>query len=316
MNATIRAEQALIRALQWRDAVLPRETDAFRVVDGEADGFPGVSVDAFAGHWWVQSEEDRLPPGLVDAAASHCQSLWWKVREAVAGPAAVRLLRGTGPDRPFLACEDGIRFVIDFQAGASPGVFLDQRLNRRAVRERVRPGHRVLNCFAYTCGFSVAAALGGAVTTSLDLSPRYLEWGRGNFEANGLKPEEHFFCRGDVPSWLTRWGKQGRRFTGVILDPPTFSRGARGAGVFRVERDYGLLVAKALEITERDGWLLCCTNVRGLPAQRFLALIQSACAEWEGVPRFRIERMPPEFRGESYLKTVWVDLAADGCKAV
>ncbi|HUF61457.1 MAG TPA: class I SAM-dependent methyltransferase [Verrucomicrobiales bacterium] len=312
MNATIRAEGALMRALRWREALLPPETDAFRVVDGEADGFPGVSVDAFAGHWWVQSSGLRLPPGFEEAAASHCQSLWWKVREAPAGLAPVQHLRGSEPDQPFLAREEGLRFVIDFRAGSSPGVFLDQRLNRHAVRARVRTGDQVLNCFAYTCGFSVAAALGGSVTTSLDLSPRCLDWGRANFEANDLVPEDHFFCRGDVMTWLTRWGKQQRRFAGVILDPPTFSRAGKGRGIFRVEKDFGSLAAKALEVTEPGGWLLCCTNDRGLPARRFLALIQTACADRGRTARFRMETMPPEFRGEPYLKTVWVDLAADG----
>ena len=126
------------------------------------------------------------------------------------------------------------------QAGYSQGLFLDQRGNRRRVRERVCAGERVLNCFSYTCGFSVAAAMGGAITTSLDLPGPYLDWGKRNFTHNGMDPSDHYFCKGDAMHWLQRFAKQGRRFQGVILDPPTFSRSADG--VFRAGKDYARLV--------------------------------------------------------------------------
>jgi 23S rRNA (cytosine1962-C5)-methyltransferase len=79
----------------------------------------------------------------------------------------------------------------------------------------------VLNTFAYTCAFSVCAALGGAKTTSLDLSRKYLDWGRRNFELNGLDPAAHDFIFGDCFEWMRRLVKKGRLFDAVLLDPPT-----------------------------------------------------------------------------------------------
>ena len=77
--------------------------------------------------------------------------------------------------------------------------------------------------FAYTCGFSVCAALAGARTTSLDLSRKWLAWGQRNFVLNGLDPAAHDFIYGDATDWLRRLGRKGRQFEAVLLDPPTFS---------------------------------------------------------------------------------------------
>ena len=109
------------------------------------------------------------------------------------------------------------------------------------------PAPEVLNCFAYTCAFSVCAALGGARATSLDLSRKYLDWGRRNFELNGLDPAAHDFIYGDVFDWLKRLAKKGRSFDVILLDPPTFSR-SPGRGDFRAETDYGRLVSLALPL--------------------------------------------------------------------
>jgi len=195
-----------------------------------------------------------------------------------------------------------MRFEISFQSGYSQGLFLDQRDNRRRIREQARPGATVLNTFAYTGAFSVAAALGGATATTLDLSQRYLDWARRNFARNGLDPGEHYFCKGDTFHWLRRFAKQGRRFDAVILDPPTFSRDDRGR-TFRVESDYGQLAALALACLAPGGTLLCCTNCRSLPRPALERQIRDAA------PRpLHIESapMPEDFTGEAYLKSLWV----------
>jgi 23S rRNA (cytosine1962-C5)-methyltransferase len=277
-------------------------------VDGDPDGLPGVTIDAFAGHWLVTTQRGELPEGLEEACAGKCRSLWWKVRETEAKLSRAQLVLGDGPQGAFLARECGLRFWVDFHAGAAPGIFLDQRLNRSAVRERASEGDRVLNCFAYTCAFSASAALSGARTTSVDLSARYLEWGKRNLVANEIDPGKHFFCRGDVASWLERFQKQGRRFSGVILDPPTFSHGSKRGRDFRLERDYGDLLEAALGVVEADGWMLCCANHRGLTLQAFLRILQRACAAARLEPGFGIGKMPPEYRDRPYLKSVWIEL--------
>src|SRR6202040_322297 len=142
-----------------------------------------------------------------------------------------------------------LQFELSFNEGYSVGLFFDQRDNRRrllvnhvAAEFPLFPGGadeaEVLNTFAYTCGFSVAAAKAGARATSLDLSKKYLEWGKRNFALNQLDPAAHDFIFGDVFDWLRRLAKKGRAFDVVILDPPTFSQ-SREAGTFQAEKDYG-----------------------------------------------------------------------------
>lgn len=299
---------ALVGAAVRRRAALglPAEgaTNAFRVVDGAADGLDDTWIDAFADRWLVQTKGPRPAGDLVEACLRFAGSVWWKRldRDAKAPPV---LLAGERPPDAFEIVEEGARFRIDFSAGYSQGLFLDQRLNRHEVRARAGaavPRPRILNLFAYTCGFSVTAALGGAVTTSLDLSQPYLDWGRANMELNGIDPDGHFFCRGDTLEWLERWTRSGRTFTGVIADPPTFSRNAKGR-VWRVESDYPQLVERVLAVVEPGGWALFCTNFRGIAAADFEGLVRRAA----GAAACRSTPMPPDFPGDPYLKSVWVE---------
>src|SRR4029077_8305013 len=107
-------------------------------------------------------------------------------------------------------------------AGYSVGLFVDQRENRRYVRE-MEP-KRLLNCFAYTCSFSVAAAAGGAQTVNVDLLKKNLARGRENFALNALSTADHRFIADDVRPVLRRLARRGEKFDMIILDPPTFSR--------------------------------------------------------------------------------------------
>ncbi len=273
------------------------DTTAFRIYSQEP-----IAIDTFDQHWLVQTRDCGLPQWILEQ--NEPRSIWWKRLEQenrkpptpVAGQALVE---------PFVATEHGARFEIDFQAGYSQGIFLDQRLNRQSVRQRVQSGDRVLNTFAYTCAFSVVAALAGATLTSLDLSKNYLEWGKRNFQHNGLEPSDHFFTKGDTHAWLRRWLKSGVRFEGIILDPPTFSRNEKGK-VFRVEKDVGDLVALSAELVNPGGWILGSTNYRGLDSARFEGIIREALRNRP--VKLESRAMPPEFRGEDYLKTVWIEL--------
>ena len=167
-----------------------------------------------------------------------------------------------------------------------------------------------MNCFAYTCGFSVAAAKAGARTTSLDLSKKYLEWGKRNFTLNGLDPAAHDFIYGDAFDWLRRLAKKGRAFDAVVLDPPTFSQ-SKEYGVFRAEKDYGKLVTAALPVLKPGGVLLASTNAADWPPENFLTEVEAAV---HGAKRKILQRhyvpQPPDFpisRDEpAYLKTVWM----------
>ncbi len=284
------------------------ETDAYRILSSGKLGIQGVNVDVYNGHGLVQSVGNEFPGNLLELFPGQFRSLWWKNldKELKESP---RLMAGEQLTEPFLAQEHGAKYWIDFQAGYSQGIFLDQRLNRQEVRKRSAPGQRVLNTFAYTCPFSVVAALGGATATSLDLSRPYLEWGKRNFSANGLDPEAHHFVRGDVFEWLRQFGKKGRTFHGVVLDPPTFSRNQKGK-VFQVKQDYAALVELAARLLEPGGWLLCCTNHFSLTRKRFGLMIDEGLrAAGVKAQKRRFASMPPEFEPEDYLKSCWVDVA-------
>lgn len=157
--------------------------------------------------------------------------------------------------------ERGLKYGIDFSAGYSVGLFCDQRANR-AYLESLRP-RRVLNGFAYTCAFSVAAARAGAETLSLDLSKKSLDRGRANLALNGLAGEGHRFLADDVFAVLPRLAKRGERFDAIVLDPPTFSRGAKGR-IFRVEKDFPKLLELALGVAAPGAAILLSTNARGI----------------------------------------------------
>ncbi|MDB4673236.1 class I SAM-dependent methyltransferase [Verrucomicrobiales bacterium] len=280
-------------------------TDAFRVADGPADGLvPGTAIDAFAGRWLIQTKGEKPSKLLVENAAERAVSVWWK-RLDQSVKESPTLLEGDNDGEGFDAREHGARYKIDFRAGYSQGIFLDQRLNRQEVRRRSETGQRVLNLFAYTGAFSVVAALGGATTTTLDLSGPYLEWAKDNFRTNGLDPADHFFCKGDALEWLTRWKKAGRTFHGIVADPPTFSR--FGKSTWKVERDYAALVEACASVLEPDGWALFCANTHRASHRWFAGEISAGLAGTQHAGCALDEPgMPPEFASSDHLHAVWV----------
>lgn len=311
---------------QLRDAFLdPRETDAYRVVHGASDGFPAHYIERL-GDWALVLSEDPMTSPIPDSLMPLGKGIYGKrwtrqVRSLPSEEASPRLLSGVEAPERFEVHENGVRFELSLREGYSYGLFLDQRDNRRRLlRGHVAEGfglHReggaqteVLNCFAYTCAFSVCAALGGARTTSLDLSRKYLDWGRRNFSLNGIDPAGHDFIYGDVFDWLKRLAKKPRRFSVVILDPPTFSR-SREHGDFRAESDYAELVGLALPLIAPDGVLLASTNASRLRPEVFIEDVRGAVhRSGRRVLQERFQPQPPDFpmsREEpGYLKTVWM----------
>ncbi len=275
------------------------DTDAYRLFSGKR-----FQVERWGEHWLVQTAEGGFPEEVpLDGAAS----VWWKRLDVHRKTEPPVRRAGVAPPGSWVVSEHGVRFEVSFEAGYSQGLFLDQRLNRQTVRERMEAGQRLLNTFAYTGAFSVVGALAGATATTLDLSQTYLDWARRNFALNGMDASGHHFTKGDVQEWLRRWRKSGLRFDGVILDPPTFSRNASGK-VFRVEKDYGALVEAAAWVLEPGGWVLCCTNCRRLPVRAFDTQVREGMAA-AGVRRAKFVRapMPPEYGGDDYLQTIWVE---------
>lgn len=290
-------DSALIR----REGILGRDTNAVRLVDGSGDSLPNICLETFAGHWLLSSTSDRISPSLGEWLRDHDVAVYAK-RLDMHAKESPAWIYGPHCDEPFLIRENGLKFEISFQSGYSQGIFLDQRDNRAELRRVVGSGQKVLNTFAYTGAFSVAAAAAGAETTTLDLSQPYLDWAKRNFSHNGLDPQEHHYCKGDTFHWLSRFAKQGRRFDGIVLDPPTFSRDKDGR-VFRVEENFGELVALAEKVLAPDGWMLCCTNFRQMTPHEFERQLLGALSRSYAV---RHAPMPADFTGAKYLKSVWL----------
>ncbi len=281
------------------------QTTAFRLVDGEADGFHGVVLEVFDKIWLVSTLGRRLP-ALFREVQEDVRALYWK-RLDQDQKETPQWVWGEKVDAPFHVLERGMKIELSMQSGYSQGIFLDQRINRMHVRERVKPGQRVLNTFSYTCAFSVAAALAGGIATSLDLSNPYLQWGKRNMEANGIDSASQYFCKGDAMSWMKRFAKQERLFTGIILDPPTFSRS--DAGVFSVQKDYDRLVQAAVQIAEPGGWILATCNDRRLGHERFEVMVRDGVRlAGRQLGKLTHTPMPPDFMDEHYLKSIWLDL--------
>jgi 23S rRNA (cytosine1962-C5)-methyltransferase len=310
----------------------PQETDAFRVIHGASDGWPGWYVERLGKFLLSQSEQPlraeqreelaRLAK-MFSARGAYHKILSRQVRRTTAAEASPQPVLGEAAPERFEICENGVRFELGFNEGYSTGLFLDQRDNRRRFLtghvaadfplfdpQTPDPRPEILNVFAYTCGFSVCAARAGAKTTSLDLSKKYLEWGRRNFALNGLDPAAHDFIYGDAFDWLRRLAKKGRAFDAVALDPPTFSQ-SKEHGVFRAEKDFGKLVAAALPLVKPGGVLFASTNATDWPPEKFLADVEKAIhsSRRKILQRHHVPQ-PPDFpisRAEpAYLKTVWL----------
>lgn len=308
MSLPERLRDRLSRALERRRTcglAADGETTAFRLIDGAGDGWNGVEIDVWGPDWVVSTREAAWPDGLESAVPEFCRSIWWRVLDP-RERRPPRCVAGTPPASGLTVQELGLTYETHLASGWSQGLFPDQREQRVRLMRDIRPGETLLNLFAYTGAFSVAAASRGAVTTTVDLSQPYLAWSKRNFRLNGLDPDKHFFCRGDAHDWLRRFAAKQRVWDWIILDPPTFSRNDKGR-VFRVETGLTGLVTLCCRVLAPGGRLLVSTNHRGTSAAALASLVTRAAAD-AGITRPGLTpgSMPPDFPGPEYLRTLWL----------
>jgi 23S rRNA (cytosine1962-C5)-methyltransferase len=165
----------------------------------------------------------------------------------------------------------------------------------------------MLNCFAYTCSFSVYAACNGASTLNIDLSKKYLARGRENFALNKLSTIDHRFIPDDVRFVLQRLARRGEKFDTIVLDPPTFSRSTDGK-TFQVQDDFEGLLMSALAVAERDAHVLVSTNCSALGKRALEVMARYCLKETRRVAAFHRPSPLPDFPRRTGASSIWLAL--------
>ncbi len=278
----------LAKSLELRRALpfFPEPGGAFRMVHSDSDLMPGLVVDWYAGFLVMQFLTlgiDGLKDLIVDEAMAltGARGVWERsdtdARKKEGMDKRHGLLAGEEPPAEIEVDEGGARLLVDVRNGHKTGFYLDQALNRMDCR-RYMQGRSVLNCFCYTGGFSVAAAMGGASTvTSIDSSRPALETASRNMELNGFTGDRFQMLDADVPACLRRYREEGASFGAVILDPPRYVGGKDA--LQRGTRAYKDVNMQAMSVLEPGG-LLFTFSCSGLVGEElFQKIVFSASAD-------------------------------------
>ncbi|KIE57831.1 methyltransferase [Methylacidiphilum kamchatkense Kam1] len=192
-----------------------------------------------------------------------CKRVFLKKRFKKEGPGSEGLIQLYGEQTlplQTICQENGLAYSIRFHGGSSPGLFIDQRQNRVFLRKR-KIG-RLLNLFAFSCSFGLCAAIAGGQSWNVDLSAKFLEWGKENYRLNGVDPTKHTFLAMDARESLKLLHKKHIGFDHIIIDPPTFSCGRHGKH-FSFPRDFEEMLDQVLDLcSEEVTTLFLSTNYR------------------------------------------------------
>ena len=247
-------------------------TDALRIVNGAADGFPGLTIDKFGDRYQMQFFGPELLTSkteIVEAVAALFNPVCVVTKERLSSSgkslenAPMDVVIGSREDAVGTVREGNAHFHVDLLDTINPGLFLDMRHVRLEVEERFREmsgeSLRFLNLFSYTCSFSVHARLGGAaVATNADISGKILDKGRENYALNGLDLRPGEFFRGNAIEYVHWAQKKGLRFDGIVLDPPSFAR-FKGFN-FNVREHLMPLVADCATLLNPGGFFMVSSN--------------------------------------------------------
>ena len=290
-------------AWDYRKAVMDGQTGCCRLIFGEADAFPGLTVDKFHDLLSVQvlsvgmeRLQDTLLPALVDILRQDGQPIRGVfLRNDVALRDKEGLPQGKGwyalpgetvPDSPVVEIvENGVKYLVDVENGQKTGFFLDQKYNRRAVG-RLAAGKTVLDCFTHTGSFALNAALGGAKhVTAVDVSESAVEMARANAARNGVT--DIMDCvAANVFDLLPQLEKEPMKYDFIILDPPAFTKSRKT--VANAITGYKEINYRAMKLLPRGGYLATCSCSHFATAEKFEAMLRSAAHD-AGVQLRQIE---------------------------
>ena len=279
-------------AWDYRRTVMGGDVSCCRVIFGEADGFPGLTVDRFSNILVTQTLSVGMER-LKDAIFPLLAEVLRESGERIDGiyernDVAIRALEGLeqgkgwyelpGEEHPQSTvteiCENGIYYAVDFENGQKTGFFLDQKYNRLAVA-RLAKGRRVLDCFTHTGSFALNAARGGAEhVTAVDVSESAVEMARENARRNGLEDRMDFVAA-DVFDLLPEVKKGEYDF--IILDPPAFTKSRKTVG--RAEKGYKEINLRALKALPRGGYFATASCSHFMPSELFVKMLRSAAQD-------------------------------------
>lgn len=308
-NANDRFDEAFWRrrlryAWDYRKTVMGADVSCCRVIFGEADGFPGLTVDRFSNLLVTQTLSigmERLKAQLFPLLVEVLEEDGVRIDGIFErNDVAIRALEGleqgkgwfplAGRAMPAEAvteiCENGVYYRVDVENGQKTGFFLDQKYNRLAVARLAR-GRRVLDCFTHTGSFALNAALGGAEhVTAVDISQSAVDMARANAERNGLSGRMDFVTA-DVFELLTVLEKQGGKpYDFIILDPPAFTKSRKT--VKNAERGYKDINLRALRLLPRGGYFATASCSHFMPSELFEKMLRAAALD-AGVELRQIE---------------------------
>jgi 23S rRNA (cytosine1962-C5)-methyltransferase len=306
------------RALALREDLV-RGTTGYRLVHGENDGLPGVVADRYGDFAVLKLYSAGLTPHrahIVEALRQEAKGLAGVFgrdeipRDEESDEAAPqgRVLWGAEPPERIEIDEHGMKLLVDVRRGQKTGMFLDQRENRRLVRELSAGRGDALNLFGYTGGFSVAAALGGARhVVTIDVDRDAIVLARENFRVNGLDPADHAFASEDAFEILKRYKAQGRQFDLVVCDPPAFAKSQKA--VEAAVAGYASLNRAALHVLAPGGILVTASCSARVSAEMFQDAVKEAAYKTHiDLQLVEDRRQPPDhpvapqFREGRYLK--------------
>ncbi|HBK4687983.1 23S rRNA (cytosine(1962)-C(5))-methyltransferase RlmI [Serratia marcescens] len=277
----------LQQAQSWRDWVAQRDgLDGYRLIAGESDGLPGITIDRFQNFLVLQllsAGAEYQRPALL-SALQHCYpecSIYDRsdvaVRKKEGLPLAQGPVLGDLPPELLPITEHGMKLLVDIQQGHKTGFYLDQRDSRLAARN-YSAGRRVLNCFSYTGAFAVSALMGGcAQVISVDTSHAALDIAKQNVELNKLDLNKAEFVRDDVFQLLRNYRAQGEKFDLIIMDPPKFVENKNQlASACRGYKDINML---ALQLLNPGGILLSFSCSGLMPTDLFQKILADAAVD-------------------------------------
>ena len=289
-------------AWAYRKTVMGEDISCCRVVFGEADGFPGLTVDRFQDILVTQTLSvgmEKLKPMLFPLLVKVLREDGQEIRGVFErNDVAIRALEGLEQNKGWFPLgeptpgtvteirENGIFYRVDVENGQKTGFFLDQKYNRLAVAKLAR-GRRVLDCFTHTGSFALNAALGGAEhVTAVDISASAIEMAKANAVRNGLDDRMDFLVA-DVFDLLPELAAKGRApYDFIILDPPAFTKSRKT--VDSAQRGYKEINLRALKLLPRGGYFATASCSHFMPSEQFVRMLKSAALD-AGVELRQIE---------------------------